>query len=86
MNVSPALFDLGAEEHRVEGQGVRVYRCRARGRGLLPVQEHGRPRRGPEALAEAWRSKRLNFDELNRIAKPLGVQRVMQPYLEMLVT
>ena len=38
-----------------------------------------------EALAEAWRSKRLNFDELNRIAKRLRIQRVMQPSLEMLV-
>ena len=38
-----------------------------------------------EALTEAWRSKRLNLDELNRIAKRLRVQRVMQPYLETVV-
>ena len=35
-----------------------------------------------EVLTEAWRSKRLKVDELNRIAKKLRVQRVMQPYLE----
>ena len=38
-----------------------------------------------EALAEAWRSKRLKLDELNRIAKTLRVQRVMQPYLDTVV-
>ena len=38
-----------------------------------------------EALSEAWRSKRLKMDELNRIAKKLRVQRVMQPYLETVV-
>ena len=35
-----------------------------------------------EALSEAWRGKRLDLDELNRIAKRLRVQRVMQPYLK----
>jgi hypothetical protein len=34
-----------------------------------------------EALRDAWRSKRLKLDELNRIAKALRVQRVMQRYL-----
>ena len=38
-----------------------------------------------EALTEAWRSKRLNLDGLNRIARKLRVQRVMQPYLETVV-
>jgi len=31
------------------------------------------------------RNNRLNLDELNRIAKRLRVQRVMQPYLETVV-
>lgn len=38
-----------------------------------------------EALTDAWRSKRLNLDELNRIARTLRVQRVMPPYLETVV-
>ena len=38
-----------------------------------------------EALSEAWRCKRLKMEELNRIAKKLRVQRVMQPYLETVV-
>lgn len=85
VNVSTAVFDLGIEEHRIEGQAVRIYSLartladcfRFRNRVGLDV--------GLEALTEAWRSKRLKLDELNRIAKRLRVQRVMQPYLETIV-
>ena len=73
------------EEHRVEGQTVRVYSVartvadcfRFRNKIGLDV--------ALEALADAWGSKRFNLDELNRIARKLRVQRVMQPYLEAVV-
>lgn len=85
VNVSPALFNVGIEEHRIEGHVVKVYSLartvadcfRFRNKVGLDV--------ALEALTEAWRSKRLKMDELNRIAKKLRVQRVMQPYLEMVV-
>lgn len=85
VNISPDVFDLGIEEHRIEGQTVRIYSLartiadcfRFRNKVGLDV--------ALEALTEAWRSKRLKLDELNRIAKKLRVQRVMQPYLETVV-
>ena len=85
VNVSTAVFALGIEEHRIEGQAVRIYSLartiadcfRFRNKVGLDV--------ALEALTEAWRSKRLKLDELNRIAKKLRVQRVMQPYLEAVV-
>jgi predicted transcriptional regulator of viral defense system len=85
VNISTAVFDIGTEEHRIEGQSVRVYSVartvadcfRFRNKVGLDV--------ALEALTEAWRSKRLQLDELNRIAKKLRVQRVMQPYLETVV-
>jgi len=85
VNVSTAVFDLGIEEHRIEGHTVRIYSVartiadcfRFRNKVGLDV--------ALEALTEAWRSKRLKLDELNRIAKKLRVQRVMQPYLETVV-
>ena len=85
VNVSTAVFDLGIEEHRIEGQAVRIYSLartvadcfRFRNKVGLDV--------ALEALTEAWRSKRLKLEELNRIAKKLRVQRVMQPYLEAVV-
>jgi predicted transcriptional regulator of viral defense system len=85
VNISPSVFDVGIEEHRIEGQSVRVYSVvrtvadcfRFRNKVGLDV--------ALEALTDAWRSKRLNLDELNRIAKKLRIQRVMQPYLEAVV-
>ena len=85
VNVSTAVFDLGIEEHRIEGHTVRIYGVartvadcfRFRNKVGLDV--------ALEALTEAWRSKRLKLDELNRIATKLRVQRVMQPYLETVV-
>jgi predicted transcriptional regulator of viral defense system len=85
VNISPAVFDDGIEEHRIEGQIVRVYSIartvadcfRFRNKIGLDV--------ALEALTEAWRSRRLDLDELNQIAKKLRVQRVMQPYLETVV-
>jgi len=85
VNVSTAVFALGIEEHRIEGQAVRIYSVartiadcfRFRNKVGLDV--------ALEALTEAWRSKRVKLDELNRIAKKLRVQRVMQPYLETVV-
>jgi len=85
VNIAAAVFDLGIEEHRIERQIVRVYSVartvvdcfRFRNTVGLDV--------ALEALTEAWRSKRLKMDELNRIAKRLRIQRVMQPYLETVV-
>lgn len=85
VNISPPVFDLGIEEHRIEGQSVRIYSVartvadcfRFRNKVGLDV--------ALEALTDAWRSKRLSLDDLNRIAKKLRVQRVMQPYLETVV-
>jgi predicted transcriptional regulator of viral defense system len=85
VRVAPEVFDLGVEQHRAEGQTVRVYSVartiadcfRFRNKVGLDV--------ALEALAEAWRAKRLNMDELQRIAAALRVQRVVQPYLEAVV-
>jgi predicted transcriptional regulator of viral defense system len=85
VRVASDLFDLGLEEHRVDGQTVRVtglartvVDCfRFRNKVGLDV--------ALEALVEAWRAKRVNMDDLYRIAAALHVQRVMQPYLEAIV-
>ena len=83
--IAPALFDLGIEEHRIEGGMVRVYSVartvvdcfRFRSKIGLDV--------AMEALIEARRSRRLDLNEIDRVAKALRVDRVMRPYLEMLV-
>jgi predicted transcriptional regulator of viral defense system len=83
--IAPALVDLGVEEHRIEGGVVRVYSVartvvdcfRFRSKVGLDV--------AMEALIEARRSRRLDMNEIDRVAKALRVNRVMRPYLEMLV-
>ncbi len=83
--IAPALFDLGIEEHRIGGGVVRVYSVvrtvvdcfRFRNKVGLDV--------ALEALIEARRSRRLDLNELDRVAKALRVDRVMRPYVEMLL-
>lgn len=83
--IAPALFDLGIEEHRIEGGLVRVYSVsrtvvdcfRFRNKLGLDVALEG--------LIEARRSRRLDLNELDRLAKVLRMDRVMRPYLEMMV-
>jgi len=83
--ISRSLFEQGVENHRLEGHVVRIYGLprtiadcfRFRNTVGLDV--------ALEALQEAWRSRRLNLDELHRVAKLLRVNRVMQPYLETIV-
>ena len=85
VNVSPAVFDLGIEEHRIERQVVRVYSLARTVTDCFRFRNQIGLDVALEALTDAWRSKRLNLDELNRIAKKLRVHRVMQPYLETVV-
>jgi predicted transcriptional regulator of viral defense system len=85
VNISTAVFDIGIEEHRVEGHVVRVYGVARTVADCFRFRNTVGLDVALEALSEAWRGKRLNLDELNRIAKRLRVQRVMQPYLETVV-
>ncbi len=85
VNISPALIDLGVEEHLIEGQGVKVYSVARTVADCFRFRNTVGLDVALEALTEAWRNKRLNLDELNRVGKRLRVQRVMQPYLETVV-
>lgn len=85
VNISPTLFDLGRAVHRIEGQAVNVYNVARTVADCFRFRNTIGLDVALEALTEAWRSQRLNLDELHRIAKRLRVNRVMQPYLETVV-
>jgi predicted transcriptional regulator of viral defense system len=85
VNISSAVFDLGIEDHRIERQVVRVYSLTRTVADCFRFRNQIGLDVALEALTDAWRSKRLNADELNRIARRLRVHRVMQPYLETVV-
>jgi predicted transcriptional regulator of viral defense system len=85
VNVAPALFEIGVETHRIEGADVRVYTVARTVADCFRFRNMAGLDVALEAVSEAWRGKRLNLDELHRIGKRLHIQRVMQPYLEMVV-
>lgn len=85
VRVAPEIFSIGLESHRVEGRVVKVYSLARTVADYFKFRNRLGLDLALEALNEAWRSKRLELDELNRIAKALRVQRVMQPYLEAVV-
>ena len=79
------MFSQGIERHRLEGQAVRVYSVARTVADCFRFRNAIGLDVALEALKEAWRSRRLNLDELHRMAKQLRVNRVMQPYLETIV-
>jgi predicted transcriptional regulator of viral defense system len=85
VNVSPTVFNMGIEQHRIEGQVLRVYSLARTLADCFRFRNQVGLDVALEALTDAWRSKRLNLDELNRVAKKLRVTRVMRPYLETIV-
>ena len=83
--IAPALFDLGIEEHRIEGGVVRVYSVARTVVDCFRFRNKVGMDVAMEALIEARRSRQLDLNELDRVAKALRLDRVMRPYLEMLV-
>jgi predicted transcriptional regulator of viral defense system len=82
---SRSWFDIGVEHHRIEGRSVRVYSIARTVADCFRFRNTVGLDVALEALSDAWRGRRLDLDELNRIAKRLRVQRVMRPYLETVV-
>jgi predicted transcriptional regulator of viral defense system len=80
----PALT-AGVEEHRVEGERIKVYRVAKTLADLFKYRNKVGVDVALEALREAWRHHRFTMEELDRYARVCRVQRVMGPYLEALV-
>lgn len=79
------MFNQGIERHQLEGHAVRIYSLGRTVADCFRFRNTIGLDVALEALKEAWRSGRLNLDELHRVAKQLRVNRVMQPYLETIV-
>ena len=75
----------GVENHRIEGQLVRVYNVPRTIADCFKYRNKIGLEVALEALREAWRARRFTIDELDRYAAICRVQRVMRPYLEALV-
>lgn len=85
VSVTRSWFDLGVEQHQIEGRPVRVYSIARTVADCFRFRNTVGLDVALEALSDAWRGRRLDLDELNRVAKRLRVQRVMHPYLQAIV-
>jgi len=80
----PALTE-GIEEHSAEGVEIRVYSAAKTVADCFKYRNKIGLDVALEALREGWRMRRFTMDELWESACVCRVQRVLQPYLEMLV-
>ncbi len=80
-----ALTD-GVEAHRLEGREVRVYGVAKTVADCFKYRHKIGIEVALEALRAAWRERRLTMDELDHYARICRVRRVMQPYLEALIS
>jgi predicted transcriptional regulator of viral defense system len=82
---SGAALTEGVEEHRVEGEVVRVYGVAKTVADLFKHRNKVGLEVALEALREAWKQRRFNMEQLDRCARICRVERVMRPYVEALV-
>ena len=79
------MFELGVETPRLEGHPVRVYSLARTVADCFRFRNRIGLNVALEALKEAWRTRKLNLEELHTVAKCLRIDRVMRPYLEAIV-
>ena len=79
-------FELGREEHMVEGTHLSVYSVARTVVDLFRFRHKLGLDVALEALREGWHDRRFSLSELQKIAKALRMSRVMQPYIESLIS
>jgi predicted transcriptional regulator of viral defense system len=85
VNMSGRSLSEGVETHLVAGVAVRVYGVSKTIADCFKYRSSIGLDVALEALKEAWTAKKLDLNLLAHYAHVCRVQKVMQPYLEMLV-
>ena len=86
LRYGPEHFDLGLEEHEVEGTQLCVYSVAKTVVDLFRYRNKIGLDVALEALREGWRERRFTLVEINRIASVCRMENVMKPYLESLAS
>ncbi len=84
LRFGPGHFDLGLEEHEVEGTRLRVYSVARTVVDLFRYRNKVGLDVALEALKDGLRERRFTLAEINRIARACRMESVMKPYLESL--
>ena len=85
VHLSEPSFSAGVEHHVIEGIQVPIYSLAKTIADCFKFRNQIGLDVALEALADAWRQRRLILAELNYFASGNRVQRVMQPYIEALI-
>jgi predicted transcriptional regulator of viral defense system len=78
-------FSFGIENHMIEGTEVRIYTPAKTVADCFKYRNKIGLDVAIEALQEGWKAKLFTMDELWFAAKVCRVQKVIQPYVEMIV-
>ena len=81
----PSLKE-GIEEKKIEGVSVRVYNPAKTVADCFKYRNKVGIDVAIEALKECWRSRRCEIDELVHYARICRVRKIMQPYMEAIVS
>jgi len=81
---SGSALTEGVVTHEIEGVPVRIYSAAKTVADCFKFRRRVGLDVALDALREAWRSRRVTMDELNRFARINRVALVMRPYLESL--
>jgi predicted transcriptional regulator of viral defense system len=82
---SGAAFTEGVEDHRADGQNLRVYSVAKTIADLFKYRNRVGVDVAIEALRDAWRERRFTMEALDRAARACRVTRVLRPYVEGIV-
>jgi predicted transcriptional regulator of viral defense system len=85
VNMSGESLTAGVETHALDGFPLRVYNIPKTIADCFKYRSAIGLDVALEALKEAWTAKKLDLNLLDRYARICRVQKVIQPYLEMLV-
>jgi len=80
---SGKAFGLGIENHMVEGVSIRVYGLARTVADCFRMRNKIGLDIAMEALREALRSRKVTRDQILEMARPLRVERVIMPYMQM---
>jgi predicted transcriptional regulator of viral defense system len=85
VNMSGESLTAGVETHIFSGFPLRVYNVEKTIADCFKYRSAIGLDVALEALKEAWTSQRLDLNSLDRYSRICRIQKVIQPYLEMLV-
>jgi predicted transcriptional regulator of viral defense system len=78
-------FSFGVEKHMIEGTEISIYSPAKTVADCFKYRNKIGLDVAIEALQEGWKAKLFTMDELYAAVKVCRVQKIIQPYLEMLV-